>query len=181
MLKKVCISIILLIACLSFAVTYSQAATYHVWNVWCVDSGKHLDWKGSSQYYSYFETAMNTWNNYKPRVIRKDGAFTINVLTIEDVDKLSGNHIALTTIKSLTGEGHELGKIQFSKEKMNSASSKIKQIVCTHELGHALGLDENNDNGTNVIMFNDMTYNTSNNVLHSQDKMNYDYMYNNKY
>lgn len=54
-------------------------------------------------------------------------------------------------------------------------------IVCTHELGHPLGLDENNDNGTSVVMYNNIANQTSNNVLHSEDKFNYDYMYNNKY
>ena len=181
MLKKVCISIIFLLVCLSFAVTYSQAATYHVLSAWCVDSGKHLDRKGSSQYLSYFNTGVNTWNNYKSGVIRADGAFTVNDVTISDVSDLDGNTVALTSITAPFGNGHGTGTIQFATSKMNKLSSLKKTIVCTHEIGHALGLSENNDNGTNVIMYNDMTYNTSNNVLHSQDKLNYDYMYNNKY
>lgn len=63
---------------------------------------------------------------------------------------------------------------------MDQLSNLKKDIVCTHEIGHTLGLNENNSSTQNV-MYQDMSYNSSNNVLSAQDRMNYDYMYNNKY
>lgn len=157
---------------------------YHVLIVWSVDSGKHLDWSGSTAYSSNWNTGVNTWNNYKSGVIRKDGLLTVSDVTISDVSSLYGNTIALT-VQSYTGSGGKSSSatIKFSIPQMNSLSSIKKTIVCTHELGHTLGLDENNNStgGTNVVMYNIINSNTSNNVLHNEDKMNYDYMYNNKY
>lgn len=155
----------------------------HVLNVWSVDSGKHLDWSGSTAYSSNFTTGVNTWNAYKSGVIRKDGLLTVNDVTISDVSSLSGNTVALTT-QYYTGSGGKStsATIKFSTPQINNLTSAKRNIVCTHELGHTLGLDENNDSGsTSIIMYNNIANNTSNNVLHSQDKLNYDYMYDTKY
>lgn len=155
---------------------------YHVLNVWSVDSGKHLDWSGSTSFQSNFNAGVNTWNNYKKGVIRKDTLFTVNDITISDVSDISGNTVALTT-QSYKGDGGKSVNttIEFSTTKMNKLSNIKKTIVCTHELGHTLGLDENNSNGTDVVMYNNIATNTSNNILHNEDKLNYDYMYKNKY
>ena len=184
--KKILLAVIL-IACL-IAIPFSISAatarwyTYHILNVWSVDSGKHLDWNGSTIYLSYFKTGVNTWNAYKSGVIREDGAFTIKDVTISDVNDFEDNSVAVTTqYHNGSGGKSTSATIQFSKTKMETLSSMQKTIVCTHELGHTLGLSENNDNGTSPVMYNNIAYNTSNNVLHSEDKFNYDYMYNNKY
>ena len=181
MLKK--FTIIILFALMLFAVTIISyaATTYHVKDNWCVDSGKHLDWSGSTIYSNNWDTGVNTWNNYKSGVIRKYTLLTINDVTISDVSDLSGNTVAYTLTTYPVGGGKGKATIQFSTTKMNVLSQIKRNIVCTHEIGHTLGLSENNDNGTDVIMYNNMDRNTSNNVLHSQDKLNYDYMYNNKY
>lgn len=185
-IKQILLIIVLTIGLIAipFAVSAMTARwySYHVLNVWSVDSGKHLDWSGSTIYLSYFNTGVNTWNNYKSGVIRKDGVLTVNDVTISDVSDLSGNTVALTTQwHDGSGGKSSSATIQFSTTKMNNLSDMQKTIVCTHELGHTLGLDENNDNGTSVVMYNNIDNQTSNNVLHSEDKFNYDYMYNNKY
>lgn len=180
MKKKFIILVLITLVCFPLA---TRAATrwyvYHVLNVWSVDSGKHLDWSGSTSYSSNWNTGVSTWNNYKSGVIRKDTILTTNDVTISDVASLPSNIVAQTT---QYGTGHSSGStIKFSTAQMNSLSSTKKNIVCTHEIGHTLGLDENNDNGTTLVMYNNIANNTSNNVLHSEDKFNYDYMYNNSY
>lgn len=152
---------------------------YHVLNVWSVDSGKHLDWSGTMNYMQNFYNGINVWNNYKNGVIRKDTLLTINDITIKSVNDISGNTVAVTI---QTGSGKSSSsRIEFSTSKMSNLTDNQRNIACTHELGHALGLDENNNSGKNVIMYNNLSDNSSNNVLHNEDKINYDYMYNNKY
>lgn len=167
------------ITCVSYAAT--RWYSYHVLHYWCVDSGKHLDWSGSSSYLSNWNTGVNTWNAYKSGVIRQDSALTVNDVTIRDVSDLTGDAVAITDSKFPEGGGKGSAVISFATAKMNTLSQIKRNITCTHEIGHALGLDDNNSNGTSVIMYNNMSNQTSNNVLHSEDKFNYDYMYNNKY
>lgn len=51
-------------------------------NVLSVDSGKHMDWGGSTEYMSYWNIGVDRWNNYKNGVIRKDTLTTIQDVTI---------------------------------------------------------------------------------------------------
>lgn len=175
--------ILLLVALICFPVV-SKAATkwyiYHVLSFWSVDSGKHLDWSGSTSYSSNWSTGVSTWNNYKSGVIRQDTILTTNDVTITDVASLPNNIIAVTTYPG-GASGHTTSTIKFSTPRMNNLTNTKRNIVCTHELGHALGLNENEDSGTAVVMYPYMNDNTSNNVLHNEDKLNYDYMYNNNY
>lgn len=172
---------ILLISIFSLSFAAARWYTYHVNDYWCVDSGKHLDWSGTSTYLSYWNTGVNTWNDYKSGVIREDTALTVNDVTICDAETISSGVAATTATTATNGVGKGTAVITFSKEKMNTLSTVKKNITCTHEIGHALGLAENNDNGTSVIMYNVIDLQTSNNVLHSEDKLNYDYMYSYKY
>lgn len=168
----------------SFAIVPFVVAAQPRWGVlavldrWAVDSGKHMDWSGSTSYSSQWNTGVNIWNNYKSGVIRADAWNTVNDVTIQDVTYIAANVPAQTTMYST---GNSTATISFATNLMNTLSSMQKKISCTHEIGHALGLDENNDLGTQLIMYQDLTTNTSNNVLNSNDKANYDYMYNNKY
>ena len=184
-LKRGVIGFIILAALIVVPYTIANAsARYYVLyllDVWSVDSGKHLDWNGNTNYMSNWNTGVQTWNNYKSGVIRKDGAFTINDVTISDVNSLTANTVALTN-QTYRNPGKSISAtVQFSKTEMDKLSTVKKNIACSHEIGHLLGLDENKNDGTNLIMFNIIAYNTSNNVLHNIDKFHYDYMYNNKY
>ena len=184
-LKKGVIRFIILTVLIVVPYTIANAsARYYVLyllDVWSVDSGKHLDWNGTTNYMSNWNNGVQTWNNYKSGVIRKDGAFTINDVTISDVNSLTANTVALTN-QTYRNPGKSISAtVQFSKTEMDKLSTVKKNIACSHEIGHLLGLDENNNDGTNLIMFNIIAYNTSNNILHNIDKFHYDYMYNNKY
>lgn len=180
MKKKILAILLVTLIGFPFAVKASvRWYVYHVLKVWSVDNGKHLDWSGSTSYSSNWNAGVSTWNNYKSGVIRKDSLLVQNDLTISDVETLPSNTVAITT---QYGTGHSSGStIKFSKAQMNGLSNLERNIVCTHEIGHALGLDENNDNGTSLVMYNNIYDNSSNNILHSEDKFNYDYMYDNKY
>lgn len=179
--KKIFLTFLLIILSISiFSISFAASRWYTlcVLSVWSVDSGKHLDWSGSTQYSSNWNTGVNTWNNYISGVIRQDTISTINDVTISDVPQLTGNVIATTT---QYGTGHSSNStIQFSVARMNTLTNLQRTIVCSHEIGHTLGLDENQTSYSH-IMFDDITYNSSNNVLSSEDKSNYTYMYNNKY
>ena len=96
-----------------------------------VDSGKHLDWAGGTKYQSAFNKAVNTWNEYKPGVIRKDTAATLMDVKILDViDERSPD----------VGKSYGDGRITFNTFYMDNFSVKSRRNTCTHELGHALGL-----------------------------------------
>ena len=167
-----------------FAVIPFVAAAQYRWGVlavldqWAVDSGKHMDWSGSTKYSSQWNTGVNVWNAYKSGVIRQDAWNTVNDVTVQDVSYIDSNTVARI---QLIGNGKADATISFSTQMMDSLSAMQKKITCTHEIGHALGLAENNDLGTQLIMYHFINYNTSNNVLNSNDKANYDYMYNNMY
>lgn len=181
-LKKI-IFFILVFSFMILLFTISFAATYwyepvQVLSVWSVDSGKHLDWSGSTQYSSNWNSGVNTWNNYKSGVIRKDTLTTINDVTISDKEFISDRVNARTTQHG-TGKSSST-TIVFATSMMNQLSNTKRTTVCAHEIGHTLGLDENRSSTAN-IMYDDMTYNTSNNTLSNADKNNYDYMYDTKY
>ena len=173
------ISLLVIIALASFSICYAATRwyTYHVNNYWSVDSGKHLDWDGSTQFMSNFTTGVNTWNNYKSGVIRQDTPLILEDITIGDAEYVTNNALGETRQKG-PGKSSE-SSITFSTVVMNQHSTLMRNICCTHELGHALGLAHNSDT-TDSVMYPG-TATTCNNVLHTDDKLNYDYMYNNKY
>lgn len=92
-----------------------------------------MDWKGSTSYQTQFNSAVSTWNNYKSGVIRKDAWNTINDVTISDYNEVS----------STAGVTSSAGTIKFNTYQMDNFTSAQKRNVCTHELGHALGLAHN--------------------------------------
>lgn len=180
MKKKIIIMIFaILIIIPTFVTAAAQRSTYHVSSAWSVDDGKHMDWSGSITYISNWNTAVNLWNSYKSGVIRKDTLFTVNDVTISEGNTIPNNMLAITT---QYGPGHsDESTVLFSKSRMAKLTDLQRSILCAHEIGHLLGLSDNADNGTAVIMYPYADASTSNNVLHAQDKLNYDYMYNNKY
>lgn len=137
----------------------SAAAQILSWHL--VDSGKHLDWGGSTKYQSYFDSGVNVWNGYKKGVIRKDTIFTIEDVRISDYTEKSNT----------AGVTSSAGTIKFNKYTMDKLTSTQKKNVAIHELGHALGLAHNTSND---VMYK---YVSTNTTLSSNDKASYDASY----
>jgi hypothetical protein len=153
----------ILVGCISFViyVTPVIAATTSILDWHLVDSGKHLDWSGSTAYQDQFDSSVKVWNNYKSGVIRKDSLATINDVTISDYYEKS----------STAGVTSHSGTIKFNTYKMEDYSTTKRKNVCIHELGHALGLEHNQQGD---VMYAYVSTVTS---LSANDKASYDKSY----
>jgi hypothetical protein len=98
-----------------------------------VDSGKHLDWDGGTEYYIRFNNAIARWNALKPGMIRKDSAFVLEDVYVSDY----------YSDLELGGITKADGVMQFNTRVMDKLSASKRGQVCTHEIGHALGLAHN--------------------------------------
>lgn len=129
-----------------------------------LDSDKHLDWDGTTKYQSLFNASVNTWNTYKPGVIREDTWYYWEDVYISDYYEVS----------STNGFTSSDGEIKFNTYAMDVliTTDQERQNVCTHELGHALGLAHNQ---IGDVMY---AYSSSVITLSDNDKASYDASYN---
>ena len=134
-----------------------------------VDSNKHCDYDANqSSYESYITTAVQKWNNYKAGILRAD-----TILTIQDVkiiDTNSSNVIWAGKTEYMSA------RIQLNSYYLNNSSwnynNRLKTVM--HELGHALGLGENNYSLSTNVMKQGKSENTT---LTVDDKASYDLAY----
>jgi hypothetical protein len=156
--------LVLTAVALSFVISPVYAATATLNNPYwdCVDSGKHLDWDGKTNYMPQFESAVNTWNGYKSGIIRKDTVWIIEDVKISDYYEVS----------SVAASSSSNGKIKFNQYNMDVNTNAQNQKICTAMLGSALGLG-----ATSVS--SDVMYTYSNSVtsLSANDKASYDAAY----
>jgi len=104
-----------------------------------VTGEKHLDWSGSTKYQTQFNNAVSVWNAHRSGVIRKQSGLNITDVKISDNTTSTTTDYAVTSPKGLL----TAGKITFFTKSMDKFPlTEMKQYVATHELGHALGLDE---------------------------------------
>ena len=142
--------------------------TFQSWDL--VDSGKHLDWGGSSSYMTAWNFAVSSWNNADSNIsgiIRKDTLSTIEDVTISDVN--NGDN-------GVVGETWSNGKLKFNTYYMSTYCDAKRKNCAMHELGHALRLDHRTDSGT--IMYESVRSITS---LNTKDKEHLTYAYSNYY
>lgn len=139
-----------------------SAATATLGSFDLVDSGKHLDWDGNTNYMVQFKSAVNTWNAYKSGVIRKDSLSVIQDVKISDYD---GDNTTILTVSSS-------GKIKFNQKVMDTHTNDEKKSDCLYALGIALGLGKTKNSSD--VMY---SYKSSKTTLSSNDKVSYDAAY----
>lgn len=144
------------------------AVTHYTSSVSSVD-GSEIAWGGSTTYNSQWTSAIATWNARGKINITPDTVYTIEDLTVSDVNSSTGAWTATTSLWTHYGGADT---IQLNKYYLSGVSSSKKQNTCTHELGHALGL-AHSPMSTNV-MYRAQTSQTS---LGAQDISDYSYLY----
>ncbi|MBR5666949.1 MAG: cell surface protein [Lachnospiraceae bacterium] len=121
-----------------------------------------MDWDGDTNYKTMFTTAVNTWNAYKPGVIRKDSWTVIEDVNIKDY---AGDNTTILTVSSN-------GKIRFNQMVMDKHSDAQKTSDCLFALGLALGLGITHN--TSDVMYASTSSVTT---LSANDKASYDAAY----
>lgn len=164
MLKKIVGTSVLTIALISpfglekpSVVSAASCSYTQTWDL--VDSGKHLDWEGSSIFMSQFKQAIPIWEAIPGGVdIRPDSATVIEDVYVSDYSKAGTSTLAYTSSS---------GVIKFNKTTLGAEGSSTKLNVAIHELGHAQRLDHST---STQIMYK---YATTKTTLGTTDKSVY--------
>lgn len=159
-LKKIVAAVVGLCICSIFTLPVS-AATVAILDWHLVGEDKHIDWTGNSEYLTEFVDGTEIWNNYKPDVIREATEDMSVELTVSDFSEVS----------AAVGVTSSRGTIKFNSYYMDDYSNVQKTNVCAHELGHALGLDHNQEGDLMYAVVADVI------TLSENDKASYDASY----
>ncbi|MDV0447389.1 hypothetical protein MsAg5_12770 [Methanosarcinaceae archaeon Ag5] len=110
-----------------------------------VDWGRGIQWGGNTTYISQWNSSVSTWNAMGKVAISKDTWSTIEDLYLVDVNSPGVNIPSgyANSTRSANGTPY----IQLNTALMGTYTSAEKQKCLTHELGHALGINEINING----------------------------------
>lgn len=150
---------------LSFTCT-AFAATHYVLGKDSVDDGE-IRCGGSTTYRTNWDSGRSTWNSLEKVKITGDANNTLQDLTVKDVNKDYVSWAGYYDYDSLNAD-----EILLNTYYLKNYSKAWRTNVCTHELGHALGLAHSiSDN----IMDENVTSRTS---LGKQDKLDYNYLWN---
>ena len=129
-----------------------------------VDNGE-IRYGGTTKY-SEWSTGKLKWNGLGAINIAADTIYTIEDLTISDVNKSDVTWAALYTNISIVAD-----KIQFNDFYFSGYTTNQKTNTAMHELGHALGL--NHSYSGNIVY----KYVTSQTTFGSQDLIDYNYLW----
>lgn len=126
-----------------------------VWEYNLVDNSGHCDWDAKTKYQDFVIKGASAWNSKVGTTrFRADAWNIIEDVKIVDLDS------------DPKGEGafartYNSGKIEFYTNEMDNFGNDLqRQKTVTHELGHALGLFENNDRG-NIMSQGKLSYGIS--------------------
>ena len=160
--KKLFIVVLLLVFVVSIQGRISVNASVNLAKWDLVDSGKHLDWDGNTNFMVQFQAAVKKWNAHKPGVIRKDSWKIVEDVSISDYFSEDS-----TAAKVLTS-----GKIKFNQYYMDYYSDETKTNVCLGAIGIALGLGLTSNS-------RDVMYKSANRItdLSKNDKDSYNAAY----
>ena len=158
--KKITVVVVGLCIFSGFALPVS-AATSAILDWHLVGKDKHIDWTGNSKYLTEFVEGTKIWNDYKPSVIREATEDTSVELTISDFSEVS----------AAVGVTSSRGTMKFNSYYMDDYSDVQKINVCGHEMGHALGLDHNQEGDLMFAAVTDVI------TLSENDKASYDESY----
>lgn len=158
---------ILLLIGIIFGTNSAYAATHYVLGKSSVD-GTVIAWGGTTTYSSQCASAMATWNALGKISITPDTVWTIEDLTFIDVNSTSSWYAWYGLWNQRLGS--DALYLNKSSTYMGSLTSAKQQSVCTHELGHSLGLAHSIINN---VMYK-YSWDTS---LGKQDKSDYSYLY----
>lgn len=143
----------------------TSAATHYVSGISSVD-GTIIAWGGTTAYATQCAFAMSTWNALGKISITPDTVWVIEDLKFKDIDSSSFLYRWAASWQQNIGADY----LYLNKYYMKSETSTGKQSICTHELGHALGL-------AHSIIANVMYASPTITTLGSQDKSDYSYLY----
>lgn len=122
--------------------------TFMIWGLSCWDAGNHIDWKYTDDnYYSNIVEACDEWNSIIKTVsagrlktaFRKDTSKTVCDIKICDYRKKDGSN-AYININWFTS----YGVVKLNKYYMEDLKYWERTAVVMHELGHAMGISDNN-------------------------------------
>jgi len=139
------------------------------------DNNKHIDYFTQSSYSAQFDMAVNTWNGYKPNVLRSCFASSTELDCIVYDYNVDDGYLGAAGTNSAPYYNNPYvlfysGYIRFNSYELSGASSNLKLNVALHELGHVLGLGHRTFEGTTVMK---KEGNASNTTPNSIDFWNY--------
>jgi len=162
-MRKNKILLILPAAFIFLVISNAQAATHYVSGKSSVD-GRIIAWGGTTAYSSQCSSAISTWNALRKISITPDTVWTVEDLTFIDVSSRYYSWYGAWEQRTLSDA------LWINTYYSSSLSSSQKQSVCTHELGHSLGL-AHSISGNVMYAFSWST------ALGSQDRSDYSYLY----
>ena len=145
----------------------SVYATHYVTGNTSVDDGE-IRWGGSTQFSTAWSNAISTWNALGDINIAPDTLWTYQDLSVGDF--YYDDYPMIYGIYDYDSVGSD--ELWLNEYVLSGQNSSYQQNTATHELGHALGLDDHS------IFENVMyEYQTSRTSLGSQDISDYNYLW----
>ena len=145
---------------------------HYLQGIWSVDEGEiRWDFGGSTttQFAAQWYAAVDTWNALGVINIATDTATTVRDLTLIEVNRSDGDWLTITGAWD-----YDLilaDELYLNAYNLGGDPDEEIQNTCTHELGHALGLDHSYSGN---IMY---SYQSSQTTLGSQDTSDYNYLW----